>query len=57
MSDRNAAQMSWAARQQICLAHPLRNWQYAVAAGNAVFAPGRKCLLQPALASANAVPN
>ena len=42
--------MGWAARdQQVCLAHPLRDVQYAIDAGDAAFAPGMKHLLQRAV--------
>ena len=43
VSDRLAAQMGWAARDhQVCLAHLLRDVQYAIDAGDAAFAPGVK---------------
>ena len=41
--------MGWAAKeQQVCLAHLLRDVQYAVDAGDTAFAPGLKRLLQQA---------
>jgi transposase len=49
VSDRYGAQMGWAAREhQFCLAHLLRDVQYAVDAGDGAFAPGLKRLLQQA---------
>jgi len=49
VSDRYGAQMGWAAKeQQVCLAHLLRDVQYAVDAGDTAFAPGLKRLLQQA---------
>jgi transposase len=49
VSDRYAAQMGWAAKeQQVCLAHLLRDVQYALDAGDTAFAPGLKRLLQRA---------
>ncbi len=50
ISDRLGAQMGWATRdQQVCLAHLLRDVQYAIDAGDAAFAPGVKHLLQRAV--------
>jgi transposase len=50
ISDRLGAQMGWAARDhQVCLAHLLRDVQYAMDAGDAAFAPGMKHLLQRAV--------
>jgi len=50
ISDRLGAQMGWATRdQQVCLAHLLRDVQYAIDAGDAAFAPGMKHLLQRAV--------
>jgi len=41
--------LGWAAKeQQVCLAHLLRDVQYAVDAGDTAFAPGLKRLLQQA---------
>ena len=41
ISDRLGAQMGWATRDhQVCLAHLLRDIQYAIDAGDAAFAPG-----------------
>ncbi|MEC5324361.1 IS66 family transposase [Aurantimonas sp. A3-2-R12] len=51
MSDRYGGQMGWARREhQICLAHLIRNVQYAIEASDAVFAPGLKGLLKRACA-------
>jgi transposase len=50
ISDRLGAQMGWATRDhQVCLAHLLRDVQYAIDAGDAAFAPGMKHLLQRAV--------
>jgi transposase len=49
VSDRLAAQMGWAKiDQQVCLAHLIRDAQYAIEAGDAAFAPGLRKLLQRA---------
>jgi transposase len=49
VSDRYGAQMGWAVKDhQVCLAHLLRDVQYAIDAGDAAFAPGLKRLLQQA---------
>lgn len=51
VSDRLAAQMGWASKDhQVCLAHLLRDAQYAIDAGDAVFAPGLRRLLADACA-------
>jgi transposase len=51
ISDRYGGQMGWARReQQVCLAHLIRDVQYAIDAGEAVFAPGLKGLLKRACA-------
>jgi len=51
ISDRLASQMGWAKREhQVCLAHLIRDVQYAIDAGDAVFAPGMKGLLKRACA-------
>lgn len=51
ISDRYGGQMGWARRdQQVCLAHLVRDVQYAIEAGDAVFAPGLKGLLKRACA-------
>jgi transposase len=51
LSDRLGSQMGWAKRgHQVCLAHLIRDLQYAVDAGDAVFAPGMKGLLKRACA-------
>ena len=50
ISDRLGAQMGWATQDhQVCLAHLLRNIQYASDAGDAALAPGLKHLLQRAV--------
>jgi transposase len=50
ISDRLGAQMGWATQDhQVCLAHLLRDVQYAIDAGDAAFAPGMKHLLQRAV--------
>src|SRR3954467_5383848 len=50
ISDRLGAQRGWASRDhQVCLAHLLRDVQYAIEAGDAAFAPGMKHLLQRAV--------
>jgi transposase len=49
VSDRLAAQMCWAKTDnQVCLAHLIRDAQYAVEAGDTSFAPGLRKLLQRA---------
>ncbi len=49
VSDRLAAQMGWAKiDQQVCLAHLMRDAQYAIDAGDTAFAPGLRELLQRA---------
>jgi transposase len=51
VSDRLAAQMGWArTAHQACLAHLLRDVQYAIDAGDISFAPGIKNLLKQAIA-------
>jgi transposase len=51
VSDRLGAQMGWAKQEhQVCLAHLLRDAQYAIDAGDAVFAPGLRHLLGRACA-------
>src|SRR6202795_279166 len=51
VSDRLAAQMGWARTgHQACLAHLLRDVQYAIDAGDVSFAPGIKQLLKQAVA-------
>jgi transposase len=50
ISDRLAAQMGWATTDhQVCLAHLLRDIQYAIDAGDAAFAPGLKTLIKRAV--------
>jgi transposase len=51
ISDRYGAQMGWATRNhQVCLAHLIRDAQYAIEAGDDVLAPGFKGLLKRACA-------
>jgi len=51
VSDRLGAQMGWArTAHQACLAHLLRDIQYAIDAGDVSFAPGIKNLLRHAIA-------
>jgi transposase len=51
VSDRFGAQMGWATTgHQACLAHLLRDVQYAIDAGDDLFAPGIKRLLKDAVA-------
>lgn len=51
LSDRLGSQMGWASkRQQVCLAHLIRDAQYAIDAGDRVFAPGLKKLFEDACA-------
>jgi transposase len=46
VSDRLAAQMNWATKDhQVCLAHLIRDAQYAIDAGDTAFAPGLRKLL------------
>lgn len=53
VSDRLAAQMNWAkVEHQVCLAHLIRDVQYAIDAGDAAFAPGVHALLKDACAIA-----
>jgi transposase len=54
VSDRLAAQMGWATTaHQVCLAHLLRDIQYAIDAGDNVFAPAVAKLLRQAIAIAH----
>jgi transposase len=49
VSDRLAAQMNWAKKDhQVCLAHLIRDAQYAIDAGDTAFAPGLRKLLRSA---------
>lgn len=49
VSDRLAAQMDWAKKEhQVCLAHLIRDAQYAIDAGDTAFAPGLRKLLSRA---------
>ena len=49
VSDRFAAQMGWAGKDnQVCLAHLIREAQYAIDSGDTAFAPGLRKLLQRA---------
>jgi transposase len=51
VSDRLAAQMGWASRDnQVCLAHLIREAQYAIDAGDTTFAAGLRKLLKRACA-------
>jgi transposase len=50
LSDRLPAQCKHAEQHQFCLAHLIRNAQYAIDHGDTVFAPGLKALLQDACA-------
>ena len=51
LSDRLGSQRGWAKRgHQVCLAHLIRDVQYAQDAGDRVFAPGMKGLLKRACA-------
>ena len=51
ISDRYGAQMGWAEKDhQVCLAHLIRDAQYAIDAGDKVFAPGLKRLFAYACA-------
>jgi transposase len=50
VSDRYGAQSGHGQAHQLCLAHLLRDAQYAIDAGETVFAPGFKHLLKRALA-------
>jgi len=53
VSDRLAAQIGWAAKDnQVCLAHLIREAQYAIDDGDTVFAPGLRKLLKHACAIA-----
>ena len=53
VSDRLASQMDWAKKDhQVCLAHLIREAQYAIDAGDSVFAPALRKLLQRACAIA-----
>ena len=50
ISDRLAAQCTHAEAHQFCLAHLIRDAQYAIDAGDSIFAPGFKAFLQKACA-------
>jgi transposase len=51
VSDRLPSQMNWAKKNhQVCLAHLIRDAQYAIDAGDSAFAPGLRKLLQRACA-------
>jgi transposase len=53
VSDRLASQMGWARiEHQVCLAHLLRDAQFAIDAGDIAFAPGMHALLKKACAIA-----
>lgn len=49
VSDRLAAQRNWAKEWQVCLAHQLRDVQYAIDAGDTIFAPICKRILLRAI--------
>ncbi len=57
VSDRLASQMGHARLHQFCLAHLIRDAQYAVDTGDDVFAPGFKALLKRACAIARRRPD
>ncbi len=57
LSDRLAAQGRHAEAHQYCLAHLIRDAQYAIDAGDTVFAPGFKRFLQKACAIGRRRPN
>ncbi len=48
LSDRLAAQLGHAEEHQFCLAHLIRDAQYAIDHGDTIFAPGFKALLKDA---------
>ena len=50
LSDRLAAQCNHADAHQVCLAHLIRDAQYAIDAGDSIFAPAFKAFLQKACA-------
>jgi transposase len=50
LSDRLPAQCKHAEQHQFCLAHLIRNAQYAIDHGDTIFAPGFKALLKDACA-------
>lgn len=52
VSDRYAAQAGHGEAEQVCLSHLSRDVQYAIDAGDRIFAPGFKLLLKRALAIA-----
>ena len=49
VSDRLGSQQGWGKEWQVCLAHQLRDVQYAIDAGDTVFAPVVKRVLQRAI--------
>lgn len=49
VSDRLGSQMGHGRKHQVCLAHLIRDAQYAIDAGDTVFAPGFKHLLKRAI--------
>ena len=57
ISDRLAAQSNHASAHQACLAHLIRDAQYAIDAGDTVFAPAFKAFLQRACAIGRRRPN
>jgi transposase len=51
LSDRLGSQLGWAKKgQQVCLAHLIRDAQYALDSGDGVFAPGLRTLFEHACA-------
>ena len=47
VSDRYGAQLGWAAKDnQVCLSHLIRDVQYAIDAGDSIFAPGLRHLVR-----------
>ena len=57
LSDRLPAQCKHAEEHQFCLAHLIRNAQYAIDHGDTIFAPGFKALLKDACAVGRRRPN
>ena len=57
LSDRLPAQCKHAEEHQFCLAHLIRNAQYAIDHGDAIFAPGFKALLKDACAAGRRRPD
>ena len=57
LSDRLAAQLGHAEEHQFCLAHLIRDAQYAIDHGDTIFAPGFKALLKDACAAGRRRPD